>query len=186
MILAFRNGFCNLISWTRPWGSSWIRFTCWWLNEMLRTITEDTGGGDANLSAVTVGFPGGTSGKGLASQCRRLNRYRLDHWVGKIPWRRNWQPNWHSSILAWEIPWTEEPGRLQSIAAKRVGHEWAHVGTHVHIHSDKGTESKQELALLRTFKLGTNNPNSIYSFFKVCIILTLVRRDKKIRRSLPI
>ena len=27
----------------------------------------------------------------------------------------------HSSILAWEIPWTEEPGRLQSMASLRVG-----------------------------------------------------------------
>ena len=28
----------------------------------------------------------------------------------------------HSSILAWRIPWTEEPGRLQSIGSQRVGH----------------------------------------------------------------
>ena len=31
----------------------------------------------------------------------------------------------HSSILAWEIPWTEEPGRLQSVESQRVGHDWA-------------------------------------------------------------
>ena len=29
----------------------------------------------------------------------------------------------HSSILAWEIPWTEEPGRLQSIGLQRFGHD---------------------------------------------------------------
>ena len=29
----------------------------------------------------------------------------------------------HSSILAWEIPWTEEPGSLQSIDLQRVGHD---------------------------------------------------------------
>ena len=29
----------------------------------------------------------------------------------------------HSSILAWRIPWTEEPGRLQSIWSQRVGHD---------------------------------------------------------------
>ena len=29
----------------------------------------------------------------------------------------------HSSILAWEIPWTEEPGRLQSMESQRVGHD---------------------------------------------------------------
>ena len=29
----------------------------------------------------------------------------------------------HSSILVWRIPWTEEPGRLQSMGLQRVGHE---------------------------------------------------------------
>ena len=28
----------------------------------------------------------------------------------------------HSSILAWKIPWMEEPGRLQSMGSQRVGH----------------------------------------------------------------
>ena len=31
----------------------------------------------------------------------------------------------HSSILAWKIPWTEEPGRLQSMGLQRVRHDWA-------------------------------------------------------------
>ena len=31
----------------------------------------------------------------------------------------------HSSTLAWKIPWTEEPGRLQSRGLLRVGHDWA-------------------------------------------------------------
>ena len=31
----------------------------------------------------------------------------------------------HSSTLAWEIPWTEELGRLQSMGSRRVGHNWA-------------------------------------------------------------
>ena len=31
----------------------------------------------------------------------------------------------HSSILAWRIPWTEEPGRLQSMGLQIVGHHWA-------------------------------------------------------------
>ena len=31
----------------------------------------------------------------------------------------------HSSTLAWKIPWTEEPGRLQSMGSLRVGHEKA-------------------------------------------------------------
>ena len=31
----------------------------------------------------------------------------------------------HSSTLAWKIPWTKEPGRLQSMGSLRVGHDWA-------------------------------------------------------------
>ena len=29
----------------------------------------------------------------------------------------------HSSILAWKIPWTEKPGRLQAMGSQRVGHD---------------------------------------------------------------
>ena len=35
----------------------------------------------------------------------------------------------HSSILAWKIPWTEEPVGLQSMESQRVGHDWA-IDTH--------------------------------------------------------
>ena len=34
----------------------------------------------------------------------------------------------HSSILAWEIPWTEEPGRLQPMGSQRVRRDWALTG----------------------------------------------------------
>ena len=37
-------------------------------------------------------FPGGASGKELACQCRRHKRPRFNPCVGKIPWRRKWQP----------------------------------------------------------------------------------------------
>ena len=36
----------------------------------------------------------------------------------------------HSSILAWRIPWTEEPGGLQRMRSQRVGHDWA--TSHIH------------------------------------------------------
>ena len=39
-----------------------------------------------------MGFPGGTSGKEPACQCRRHRRQNFDPWVGKIPWRRKQQP----------------------------------------------------------------------------------------------
>ena len=43
-------------------------------------------------SHLARGFPGGASGKESACQCRRPKRCRFDSWVGKIPWRRAWQP----------------------------------------------------------------------------------------------
>ena len=45
----------------------------------------------------------------------------------------------HSSILAWRIPWTEEPGKLQSIRSQRVEHDW--VTFHFHFHSHIITSS---------------------------------------------
>ena len=39
-----------------------------------------------------------------------------------LVWRRQWHP---TPALAWKIPWTEEPGRLQSMGSQRVGHDWA-------------------------------------------------------------
>ena len=38
------------------------------------------------------GFPGGTNGKEPGCQCRRCKRHGINPWVGKIPWRRAWQP----------------------------------------------------------------------------------------------
>ena len=39
----------------------------------------------------------------------------------------------HSSILAWRIPWTEEPGGLQSMRLQRVGPNWATQHSHTHV-----------------------------------------------------
>ena len=40
----------------------------------------------------------------------------------------------HSSILAWRIPWTEEPGELQSIELQRVRHDWSEFSHHHNPH----------------------------------------------------
>ena len=41
---------------------------------------------------VCICFPGGTDGKEPACHCKRLKRPRLNPWVGKISWRRKWEP----------------------------------------------------------------------------------------------
>ena len=88
-----------------------------------------------------LGFPGNSDGKEFFQERRRP---RFDPWVGKIPWRREWQPTpvflpgeFHGerslagcssdateqlTLLAWKIPWTEEPGGLQSMG-RRVGRD---------------------------------------------------------------
>ena len=45
-------------------------------------------------------------------------------WVRSLGWEDPLQEDMatHSSILAWRIPWTEEPGGLQSTGSQRVGH----------------------------------------------------------------
>ena len=63
--------------------------------------------------------PSGSDGKKIHLECWRPG---FNPSVGKIRWRRKWQP--HSSILAWRIPWTEEPGGLQFMESQRVGHDW--------------------------------------------------------------
>jgi len=45
----------------------------------------------ANTYGELLDFPGGTSGKEPACQCRGHKRHRFNPWVGKIPWRRAWQ-----------------------------------------------------------------------------------------------
>ena len=61
-------------------------------------------------------FPGSPVVKTACFYCKGC---RFDLLVGKIPWRRAWQPT--TVLLPWRIPWIEEPGRLQS-----MGHTVSH------------------------------------------------------------
>ena len=46
-------------------------------------------------------------------------------WVQSLGWEDPLEKEMatHSGILAWKIPWTEEPGRLLSMGSQRVGHD---------------------------------------------------------------
>ena len=61
-------------------------------------------------------FPGGATGEEPTCQCRSCKSPGFSLWVGKIPWRRAWQPT--PVFLPGESPWTEEPGGLQSWSHK--------------------------------------------------------------------
>ena len=65
------------------------------------------------------GFPGGV--KESAWKWRRCKRCGLIPTSGRSPEGGN---DNDSSILAWGIPWTEEPGGLQSMGSQRVRHDW--------------------------------------------------------------
>ena len=75
-----------------------------------------------NLPAMQetwLGLPRWHSGKEPTCQCRRSKRNRLEGWEDPLEEAMAT----HSSILAWRIPWTEEPGGLQSIELQRVRHD---------------------------------------------------------------
>ena len=62
------------------------------------------------------GFPGSSDSKRICLQCRRPG---FNPWARKIALGKGMATC--SSILAWETPWIEEPGRLQSLGLQRVG-----------------------------------------------------------------
>ena len=59
---------------------------------------------------------------------------RQKTWIWSLGWKVPLEKGMaiHSSILAWRIPWTEKPGRLQSAGLQRVGHDWV-TNTHTHL-----------------------------------------------------
>ena len=73
-----------------------------------------------------TGFSSSASDKEPSCQCKRHKRHRFDPSVRKIPCRMDGRAT-HSSILAWRIPWTEEPGRLQSVGLQRFRHGWSNL-----------------------------------------------------------
>ena len=80
------------------------------------------GEGKGILLHIYMGFPSGTSGNGTICQCRTHKRSRL--WVQSMGQENPLEEGMAtpSSILAWRIPWTEEPGELQSMGSQRDGH----------------------------------------------------------------
>ena len=82
-------------------------------------------------------------------------RYWFDPWVRKTP--LEWEVATHSSILAWEIPWTEEPGGLQSMGDQRVSPDGAAVKNPPADAGDAGDRSLL-LGLGRSPGGGNGNP----------------------------
>ena len=73
------------------------------ITHMLLYSYDFPGGSDSKASVYNAGDPGSIPGSGSSLE------------KAMAP---------HSSTIAWKIPWTEEPGRLQSMGSQRVGHDW--------------------------------------------------------------
>ena len=69
------------------------------------------------------GFP-----SGLAVRNPPAVQETQEIWIWPLGWEDPLEEKMatHYSILAWKIPWTKKPGRLQSIGSQRVRHNWAH------------------------------------------------------------
>ena len=72
----------------------------------------------ASSTSRKGGFPGGSDGK--ESACNEGDMGSILGWEDPLEEGMTT----HSSILAWRIPWTEEPRRLQSMGLQKVGHDW--------------------------------------------------------------
>ena len=86
---------------------------------------------------ISKGFPGGTVVKNPPANAGDARDTGLILESRSSNGGRNGKPL-PPSILAWRLPWTEEPGGLQSMGSQRVRHDWAR--THTHTRPQKGKE----------------------------------------------
>ena len=66
----------------------------------------------------------------------------FDPWIGKIPWRTNWQPS--PVFLPGKSPQTEEPGGLQPMGLQRVGHHLVERATGRRVGQEGGQPGRQQ------------------------------------------
>ena len=85
------------------------------------------------------GLPRRLSSKESVWRCRRQQRHRFNPWVGKIPWRRKWQP---TPVLL--------PGKFHGqkslvgyMGLQRVRHDWAHMHIYITFQIKIRTETSQ-------------------------------------------
>ena len=125
-------------------------------------------------------FLGGASGKELACQCRRPTRCGFDLLVQEDPLEEGMAT--HSSILAWRIPWTEEPGRLQSMWSQRVGPNYSDLAcTHTGFKETWKPELKVHTALLALIAARPAWPVSFSHLIADQVFLFSRLHDKKTR-----
>ena len=86
----------------------------------------------------------------------------------------------NSNILAWRIPWTEEPGELQSMGSQSVGHDWC-ILAHMHTH---GCISLTPGGILNTSLLFSKRSSS-YCCWVTSVVSDSVRPHRRQATRLP-
>ena len=81
--------------------------------------------GSARSAGEGIGYPLQYSWASFMAQVVKSPPAMQESWVLSLGWEDPLEEvlTIHSSILAWRLPWTEEPGGLQSIGSQRVGHD---------------------------------------------------------------
>ena len=74
----------------------------------------------------------------------------MDRWVRKIPWSRAWQLT--PVFLPGDTPWTEEPGRLDSLGSQRIGHNLSDLA-HMHAGERKERQKSGDVKVRILFRL---------------------------------
>ena len=88
---------------------------------MLQSMeSQDTTKRPNNKDKKVLGFPSGAGGKNLPVSGGNVRDLGL---ILGLEDPLEEEMATHSSILAWRVPWTEEPGGLQSTGSQRVGHD---------------------------------------------------------------
>ena len=125
----------SILAWKIPWteepdwatvhgvAKSWTWLSPHLTIAILHTIVEmDTDNRKLRISSI---YPFSASLMVLLVKNPAANEKTWETWVLSLGWEDILEKgrSIHSSILAWRIPWREEPGRLQSMGSHRVGHD---------------------------------------------------------------
>ena len=88
---------------------------------------------------------------------------RFNSWVGKITWRRQWQPS--PAFLPGKNPWTEKPGGLQSIESQSWTQLSVWVPAPTHTHSRAHTQSQEFFLLWNAIEWNILNIGQQYQYY---------------------
>ena len=116
-------------NWKRKCGIQWVKFVLCNVKSSLKCFLYAYSL-IKNRSNMQKWLPQWLSGKESTCLC---TRHKFDPGLKDPPEK---EMATHSSIFAWKIPWTEEPGKLQSMGSQRVRHNWATEDTCMHAQSE--------------------------------------------------